>query len=97
MPAPAASKMNALATGTPASEISIADVLRNVNDPKGKVVKEQSPDLYRAQPQVVGSLDQRTLRLVILYTQKTVIATNFPALSQTWNYFRGFSCLFLII
>ena len=93
MPAPAASKMNALATGTPASKISIADVLRNVNDPKGKVVKEQSPDLYRAQPQVVGSLDQRTLRLVILYTQKTEIATNFPALSQTWNHFRGLPCL----
>ena len=36
MPAPAASKMNALATGTPASEISIADILRNANKPSFK-------------------------------------------------------------
>lgn len=39
MPGLHASQNETLSAGTPASEISIADILRNVNDPNGKLVK----------------------------------------------------------
>lgn len=39
MPGLHASQKETLSAGTPASEISIADILRNVNDPNGKLVK----------------------------------------------------------
>ena len=41
MPGLHASQNETLSAGTPASEISIADILRNVNDPNGKLVVDK--------------------------------------------------------
>lgn len=41
MPGLHASQKETLSTGTPASENSIADILMNVNEPKGKLVVDK--------------------------------------------------------